>query len=272
VTIYENKPQGESEPNDERTWQSKPFHTPRPTLQEPGATLLYERPETEAASKVSDEQPNISFNTGGAKSVVGLLDRADSDISEGFRAVGQIFNTFIIIEDGNNVLLLDQHTAHERVNYERLVDKHNQGRVESQELLFPVNLELSKTDYERVLTSLDYFNNLGFSLEDFGGQTVAIRAVPALLGSGDHGSLILDILDNAGEIEGKPDFSRLAESAINIMACRSSVMAGQKLDQREISALVDDLKKCRLPYTCPHGRPVAMTITENELLKEFMRK
>ncbi|HJM83301.1 MAG TPA: DNA mismatch repair endonuclease MutL [Nitrospinota bacterium] len=257
--------------NDQRS-HGAPNNINRPLTVEDSTSVASDLPE--AKIKVVDMVGHSGQSILGADSehIGDLLTRSDWVISEGFRAVGQIFNTFIVIEDGNQVLLLDQHTAHERINYERLVEKYSKGKIESQDLLFPINLDVTKADHERIMDALEHFKALGFSLEDFGGHTIAIRATPSVLGEVDFGSLVIDVLHGACDLNGEPDFSKLAESTINIMACRSSVMAGEKLDQDEINALVEDLKKCSLPYTCPHGRPVAMSITENELLKKFMRK
>ncbi len=200
------------------------------------------------------------------------LKHFDSVISEGFKPVGQIFGAFILLEEGDRLLLLDQHTTHERINYEKLSVKYREGKVDSQELLFPMQMDLSGEDSDRVRDNLAAFEKLGFVIEEFGERTFSLRSVPALLIGKDYKALILDILSKMGKVERADDFSEISESAINIMACRSAVKAGQKLDRREIESLVEGLKLCKLPYTCPHGRPIALTLEKEDLLKGFLRK
>ena len=99
-----------------------------------------------------------------------------------------------------------------------------------------------------------------------------LRSAPALLAGKDYTSMVMDIMDKAESFEKEARFDEIAEDAINIMACRGAVKAGQTLDNKEIESLVTQLKKCKLPYTCPHGRPIAMTIEKDDLLKGFLRK
>lgn len=200
------------------------------------------------------------------------LMRFDFKLPESPVVVGQVFKSFILIEDGDRLLLLDQHTAHERVNFERLTVRYREGRVDSQELLFPAQMEFSGRDAELLKKSRGLFERLGFVMEEFGERSFNLRAVPALLIGGDYSAVIHDILDKAGETGAGVDFGELAEPAIALMACRASVMAGDLMDKKEIAALVESLKKCSLPYTCPHGRPVALTLEKNDLMKGFFRK
>jgi len=196
----------------------------------------------------------------------------DTAIPDTFVAVGQVFKSFILIEDGDRLLLIDQHTAHERVNYERLTLRYREGRIDSQELLFPVQLELTARDADLMRRAVTQFERLGFFLDHFGENSFVLRAAPSLLLETDHQAVILDIIDTVARDGLGASLDAVGEAAINIMACRGAVKAGQTLDREEIRNLVESLKRCRLPFTCPHGRPVALTLEKKDLLKGFLRK
>ncbi|VAX26010.1 DNA mismatch repair protein MutL [hydrothermal vent metagenome] len=251
------------------TWsdniQTRPF-APSRFFAEPVAT--FDSGESVASLAETTEQgPDVEED----KTETGLL-HFDSSISENFKPVGQIFSSFIILEDGERALILDQHTAHERVLYERLSLKYRDSKVDSQELLFPMEIELSGRYAEFMGNRLDEFKRLGFFIEEFGNGVFMLRSAPALLAGKDYTSMVMDIMDKAESFEKEARFDEIAEDAINIMACRGAVKAGQTLDNKEIESLVTQLKKCKLPYTCPHGRPIAMTIEKDDLLKGFLRK
>ncbi len=232
---------------------------------EPSASYA-EPPAIEQKPFANEEQEN------NAETPQQTLSHFDSAISGNFMPVGQVFKSFLVLEDGERMLILDQHTAHERVLYERFTLKYREGNADAQELLFPVEIELSGRDAEFLKKSLDDFKKLGFYLDEFGIDTFILRAVPVLLAGEDHKSVILDILDGVARLESGFSFDVIAENAINIMACRGAVKAGDVLNREEIESLVTQLKKCVLPYTCPHGRPVTLSIDKDDLLKGFLRK
>jgi len=226
------------------TWSEEDRYTPSPR---PGAAITPER---------------------GAE-----LLHFDSAISENFAIVGQVFRSFILLEEEDRLLLLDQHTVSERINFEKLSTKYGQGQVDSQELLFPMHLELAKR-YSELLSSLvKQFERLGFFIEPFGDTAFTLRAVPHLLLERDYKGVIVDMLDKLPHENGAlAELDEVAGDAINVMACRSAVKAGQTLSSVEIENLVNQLALCKLPYTCPHGRPVALTLEKDYLLKGFLRK
>ncbi len=197
----------------------------------------------------------------------------DSAISKNFAIVGQVFRSFILLEEEDRLLLLDQHTVSERINFEKLSTKYGEGQVDSQELLFPTHLELAKHYSEPLSNLVGQFERLGFFIEPFGDTAFALRAVPHLLLEKDYKSVIVDMLDKVPHQNGAIDnLDKVAGDVINVMACRSAVKAGQALSGAEIESLVNQLTLCKLPYTCPHGRPVALTLEKDYLLKGFLRK
>ncbi|MDH5508803.1 MAG: DNA mismatch repair endonuclease MutL [Nitrospinota bacterium] len=197
---------------------------------------------------------------------------AGLDIPENARVVGQVFRTFILLEAGERLFLVDQHTAHERINYEALCVRYREGKVDSQELLFPLPLELTAPRADLLRRIMGWLEKLGFSLEEFGSNDFNIRAVPRLIAGADHAAVILDALEKASGMEERSGFDEMLEPVISSMACRASVMAGERLDVREMESLVRRLDQCRLPYTCPHGRPVALSISRDDLYRGFLRK
>lgn len=196
------------------------------------------------------------------------LSSFDEAISGDFKALGQVFGAFILVEHGNRLLLIDQHTAHERILYEKLTLRYREGRVDTQELLFPVEIELSAPDSEKLKRAANEFEKLGFTIDEFGEGFYALRSAPSLLAGADLRSLVMDIIDRISV----PGFDQIAEDAINIMACRGAVKAGQALDKKEMESLVNRLGGLVLPYTCPHGRPIALAINKEDVLKGFLRK
>ena len=196
----------------------------------------------------------------------------DSGIPDDFAVVGQIFGAFILLEEGDRLLLIDQHTAHERVLYERFMNKYREGAPDMQELLFPVEVELTRREAEVMNRFLSQFEKLGFLIEHFGDQTFTLRSAPPLFKNKDQAGLIRDTLDRLARFGDTATTEELIEDAINIMACRAAVKANDKLGREEIDALIRQLKVCKLPYTCPHGRPIALAIERDDLLKGFLRK
>jgi DNA mismatch repair protein MutL len=194
------------------------------------------------------------------------------DIPGHARVVGQVFKTFILLEADDRLFLVDQHTAHERINYEILSRRYRAGGVEAQELLFPIPVELSAPRMELLRRLLGDLGKLGFALEEFGPREYHIRAVPRILAGADHRAIIEDTLEKASGVDTSSGFESIVEPAINIMACRGAVKAGGRLDIREMESLIQRLGECRLPYTCPHGRPVALSVSREELYRGFLRK
>ncbi len=195
----------------------------------------------------------------------------DFAIGDEFTPLGQVFGSFLLVAEGERLLLLDQHTTHERILYEKFAKKYREGAVPSQELLFPRELELTAPEAELLIRRLADMDRLGYGVESFGETTFAIRSVPALLADKDPADVIRDLLDRLRRIGDTGSFDELAEEAINIMACRGAVKANDPLSVEEIAGLITQLKRCDLPYTCPHGRPIALSLTRDDLLKGFLR-
>jgi DNA mismatch repair protein MutL len=187
------------------------------------------------------------------------------------RAVGQVGASYLVAEGPDGVYLVDQHAAHERILFERLMDSHARGDVESQILLEPVTVEMSVKDAGLLTDQLDTLRGLGFDIEDFGGRTYRVRSVPSLLG-GLAPAQALDAVVAEFEEDETP-LLKETEARLAARVCkRASVKAGQVLTLQEQERLLRDLEACRSPRTCPHGRPTMIHLSVEALERQFGRR
>ncbi len=187
-----------------------------------------------------------------------------------FRVIGQVFETYWLIEFEEKLLMIDQHAAHEKVNYERLIRQFREKSVVSQTLLPPVIVSLSGQEETAFAENREIFEGLGFEVEAFGGSEYALRSVPVdLYGCGER-ELFLEVLDQLAE--GRSFGSiRVIEEKIASMACKAAVKGNHLLSPAEAEALIDELLKLENPYNCPHGRPTIITMTKSEMERKFKR-
>lgn len=185
-----------------------------------------------------------------------------------YNIIGTIFDTYIILSKGESMYLVDQHVAHERVLYERYMDKFYKSDINMQMLLNPDILELSNIDMIKVEKNLELFKNFGFEIDIFGNNHIMIRCVPTVFGVPESEKFILEIIDNIDEI--KNNYELKGEKFAS-MACRSAIKANDKINTLEIKSLFEQMKECKNPFTCPHGRPIIVEITKTEIEKMFKR-
>ncbi|MBS4882731.1 MAG: DNA mismatch repair endonuclease MutL [Peptoniphilus harei] len=188
------------------------------------------------------------------------------------RIAGILFKTYILLENQREgiTFLVDQHAAHERVNYEKFLHMYLKSEITSQILLKPEIIELNQNEYDKILNYLDLFTRLGFKIEDFGDNSVVLREVPMIFGMPTYVNFIRDIIDSLDrEIS-----SNYEADLYKIMkkACKASVKAGDDLSDMEIESLIRDLKNCENPYTCPHGRPTVVEVSKHTISKLFLRE
>ena len=186
----------------------------------------------------------------------------------GYNVIGTIFDTYIILSKGNSMYLLDQHAAHEKILYERYMDKFYKSSINMQMLLDPIVLELSNIDMLHVENNLDLFMKFGFEIELFGKNHIMIRCVPTIFGVPESEKFILQIIDNIEEI--KNNYELKGEKFAS-MACRAAIKANDRIQSMEIRSLLNELETCENPFTCPHGRPTIVEITKTEIEKMFKR-
>ncbi len=187
------------------------------------------------------------------------------------RVVGQVKNLYILAESDQGLLIVDQHAAAERIRFEMLTEKFRQRKI-SQELAVPLTIDLAPGEQILIESWNDALKDIGFDISPFGGKTYKIRAVPATgrkLESPDAVHDMLRSLFALGKVV-PGDTSR--EEMLKVLACRGSIKSGRELSMPEMNSLIKDLYACKNPLTCPHGRPVTVLITPEELERIFFRR
>jgi DNA mismatch repair protein MutL len=185
------------------------------------------------------------------------------------RPVGQVGNTYIVAEGPDGMYMIDQHAAHERVLFERILSAQRQRAVEVQGLLEPATVELSLQQEQVWRESAQELGELGFALEPFGGRAYLVRSVPGILAGREATRSLLELLDLLGRDEGPADrLERVATS----LACHSAIRAGDSLSPEEMRELIQSLERCDTPHACPHGRPTMIHLSADALAKQFGRK
>lgn len=198
------------------------------------------------------------------------LKPADGRLGSNVTVVGQLFKTFLVLEEGPRMIVMDQHTVHERILYERIMKRYLESKMEIQMLLTAVNLNTDPKTAEVVRSHLKTFSDLGWGVEEFGPSDFVIRNVPALMVGKDYTAIIIELAETISQNRDS-EFKVMISGCVSRMACRAAVKSGDVLSRREIIALVEELSRTELPYTCPHGRPVAMEIDREMLFKKFGR-
>jgi DNA mismatch repair protein MutL len=184
------------------------------------------------------------------------------------RVLGQLGNTYIIAEGPDGLYLIDQHAAHERILFEKILTQWAQRGVEIQSLLEPLTIELSLKQEELLGAKGEMLAQFGFTIEPFGDRTYLLRAVPAILGGRGISEAVKETIDS---LEGEATPAKGEERVALSLACHSAVRAGQTLDPEEMRELVKQLEKATSPRNCPHGRPTMVHLSSGRLEKEFGR-
>ena len=186
------------------------------------------------------------------------------------KILGQLFKTYWLIEYEDQLFIMDQHAAHEKVNYERLMKNFKEKEIYSQRLEPPMVVTVSMMEAEALERYRDAFAGLGFTIESFGGNEYCIREVPAnLYGIGER-DLFMELLDAVSQENGIMDTEVIA-SKIATMACKMSIKGNQRVSLMEVEHLLDELMKLENPYQCPHGRPTIIKMSKYEIDKKFKR-
>lgn len=188
-----------------------------------------------------------------------------------FRPLGQVLETYILASNDESLVIMDQHAAHERINYERLHKEHQHKPGASQTLLIPTPVDFTPIEEQAMLENLPHLTNMGFILEHFGGRTYLIRGVPAYSGPYSGEELLRQFLEEVVFKQNQPTFDELLREWIYMLACKESIKAKEKLSLLEMQELFVQLSKTENPYTCPHGRPTIIKLTRSDLEKRFYR-
>jgi DNA mismatch repair protein MutL len=217
--------------------------------------------ETEKVYSVSrDESLNHSES----------LFREQYLVKQSPQIIGQLKDTYILCQNNEGLMLLDQHAAHERIVYENLKKAYQRMKIESQAFLMPHQLEFSLKEGRIIEEKLQQLNQLGVELEHFGGSTFLLRSVPSILVDADWKTFLLDLVP---VLETEEDLSKdkAMDKLLTVMACHGAIRAGKRLSQQEMISLVDQLQEMDLPTNCPHGRPILKHFSYYEIEKMFKR-
>ncbi|MEW6412985.1 MAG: DNA mismatch repair endonuclease MutL [Candidatus Zixiibacteriota bacterium] len=199
----------------------------------------------------------------------GAPDEGDAAAPAGLRLIGRFANLYLLFQSGDNLYIIDQHTAHERVLYEEILAKVESQSVEAQTLLFPAQVELNPELLTVFDEAAELLNKSGFTVSHFGGRMVNIEAVPSILSRKSPSEAFTKVLDDFASL--KASGHDMKKAMAQSIACRSAVMAGDRLSDEEAIHLIGRLLECDNRYSCPHGRPTFVKLTREDLDRQFGR-
>lgn len=186
------------------------------------------------------------------------------------KIIGQVFDTYWLVEFDDKLFIIDQHAAHEKVLYERTMKSLREKEFTSQQISPPVILTLSMQEEELLLKYMENFTQIGYEIEPFGGNEYSIRAVPGNLFGVAQQDLFIEMLDGLSSQTGRTD-AEIINEKIASMSCKAAVKGNHRMSYIEVEALIDELLKLDNPYNCPHGRPTIISMTKYEMEKKFKR-
>lgn len=225
----------------------------------------YEKVEEENKEKVIDEILITNENTEQLEEFKNMADK-------NYKFIGIAFSTYIIVEIENEMYIIDQHAAHERIMYEKVKQNYySEEEKDSQMMLLPDIINLSHKETEIIKENQEMFEKAGFSFEAFGENTLKLNGVPNICIDMNTKQLFLELLDEIDNY-GKTDRQEKEERFIATIACKSAVKAKMKLTEREVDKLMERLLELPNPFTCPHGRPTAIKMTKYDIERKFARK
>ncbi len=221
-------------------------------------------------SKVEEKQEETSADTPPVQMELFEEKLLSPEARIRHKLIGQIFDTYWLVQFGDNFYIIDQHAAHEKVYYERFVKEFREQTITSQYISPPMIVSLNLQEEALLNANRSYFRDFGFEIEPFGGKEYCISAVPSnLYGLGEE-ELFLEMLDHlAGE--GEKDAFGIFASRLAAMACKAAVKGNHRMSPQEADKLIDELLTLENPYHCPHGRPTIISMTKAELEKKFKR-
>jgi DNA mismatch repair protein MutL len=215
-----------------------------------------------------------SFNAGPSREVFAFPNQA-SRLRAGFfsslNVLGQILGCYLVCSSSQGLTLIDQHAAHERVAFERLRKQMRANAVERQTLLLHQVIELSAGEMMLLEKQLDALERYGFTLEPFGPNSYAVSAVPALLPEGDYRPVVRQMVAELAEVDKSEKLGQRLEERLATIACHSVIRANRQLEMDEMRALLQDLDQTDFATQCPHGRPVLLEFSREELERMFKR-
>lgn len=197
---------------------------------------------------------------------------AESPAPPEYRIIGVLQKLYVLMEGKEGLVMMDQHAAHERVNFEKFRRAIESGGVPCQRLLLPVTLQTTPRDADLLRQNLPSLNRLGIEIEPFGPNIFKVETLPSFLKTDDPAAWLDQVIEELSSLSSKSSSLRLSEDAIATIACRASVKSNDVLSIPEMQALLKDLFACEMPYCCPHGRPTLVQISTSELERKFGRR
>ena len=223
-------------------------------------------PENLSSSESSTQAPNYTYSENPqAPTIVPVLFN-----DENFKVL-QVYNSYIVIETDEGVLIIDQHALHERILYEQLKTKLSSGPVPAQKLLIPETIELAAFQSELVLSRQEELQQLGFEIRGFGGNTILVESYPALLGRKSPKALFNKVIEQLFAKDEIPSKDAFFHNILSLTACHSAVRSGDTLNETEMHLLAKMRHLSKSHYHCPHGRPTSLLISKNDLENQFGR-
>jgi len=187
-----------------------------------------------------------------------------------YTIIGQVFDTYWLVQFEDKLYIIDQHAAHEKVKYERFMKQYHEKTIVTQNLMPPIIVSLTGKEETILKEYIELFTNLGFEIEEFGGDEFALRAVPVDLYGCNERQMFLEVLDELSDI-GPRESLKVVEEKIASMSCKAAVKGNNRLSREEAEKLIDELLTLENPYNCPHGRPTIITMSKYEMEKRFKR-
>ena len=250
----------------------------KPSLNQNNSELIYEREDDLFQSfNRNEEKSNSDFSPESLKVSKSNLSGRDEIVPVALlriplKLIGVVGKLYVLLESESGLVLIDQHAAHERVLYEQMLSRmEKDGVAPSQKLLLPETVELSPKDSAFLNDIIPTLNRLGVGLSNFGDRTFLLDSLPPFVKETQSRKFVLELIDKLQAAGEGVNVLRLGEDVITKTVCRHAVKANDTLQEEELKRLIDDLKGCKMPYTCPHGRPTIIEMTYSELEKKFGR-
>ncbi len=227
------------------------------------------RPPVTVATPVADLS---LFTTPPVATVAAPREQKPSPSSGQFKMLGVLGRLYVLMENADGLVLVDQHAAHERILFEELRRRLEANEAISQKLLLPLTLQLPPKDADWLRRHLELLQKMGIGLEEFGAGSFKLDGLPPFLQVDEPLTLVREIIDALQSASAGASRMRLGEDMIAKTVCRHAVKANDRLGERELVKLLDDLMACELPYCCPHGRPTMIQMSYGELERKFGRR
>jgi len=254
--------------NPPETWTLESGPSPAPSLpfNYKNSPSEQTEPENNSTDELSAQAPNYTYSEKPQPpTIVPVLFK-----EENFKVL-QVYNSYIVIETDEGVLIIDQHALHERILYEQLKTKLSSGPVPAQKLLIPETIELAAFQSELVLSRQEELQQLGFEIRGFGGNTILVESYPALLGRKSPKALFNKVIEQLFAKDEIPSKDAFFHHILSLTACHSAVRSGDTLNETEMHLLAKMRHLSKSHYHCPHGRPTSLLISKNDLENQFGR-